>query len=353
MNFDNIGLSTIKDSTAFKKIQFFSKINFSYIFNVKSDFETNFNKIDNFYKNDLILISSLNYGTQRQHSYTSLNSTLPLNTTLLDYKSSKKFFNYNMNFTYKNNSDNLNLNRLNCTNNNDILYGSSIKYNFKFLLKNLKYFNLSNLNYYFTLSNFPINLDIDSDAKQPTNAFKYLLASTSFKKKTLHNLPQLNNTLNSSDLQIIPNFNNFSNTLLNSSTTLKDKNIKSSNSQFLASERTPRLISNLSNSSYRLNLLPSIPNYLTFMDSKINKINMSQYNLYNSSLLNWPDTNIDLKLHNNIVRMPTSYTPPAMSNNPFFLNTSFDFFAKNKDDITPMVLRSKEESAPSHVFNTY
>jgi hypothetical protein len=42
-----------------------------------------------------------------------------------------------------------------------------------------------------------------------------------------------------------------------------------------------------------------------------------------------------------------------MSNNPLFNNTSFDFFAKGKDDSTPMVLRSKEESAPSHVFNTY
>jgi len=42
-----------------------------------------------------------------------------------------------------------------------------------------------------------------------------------------------------------------------------------------------------------------------------------------------------------------------MSNNPFFSNASFDFYDKGKDDVTPMVLRSKEESAPSHVFNTY
>jgi hypothetical protein len=42
-----------------------------------------------------------------------------------------------------------------------------------------------------------------------------------------------------------------------------------------------------------------------------------------------------------------------MSNNPHFTNTSFDFFNKGKDDVTPMVLRSKEESAPMHTFNTY
>jgi hypothetical protein len=42
-----------------------------------------------------------------------------------------------------------------------------------------------------------------------------------------------------------------------------------------------------------------------------------------------------------------------MSNNPYFTNTSFDFYSKGKDDVTPMVLRSKEESAPTHAFDTY
>ena len=50
--------------------------------------------------------------------------------------------------------------------------------------------------------------------------------------------------------------------------------------------------------------------------------------------------------------MPINHSP-IMSNNPYFSNTSFDFYDKGQDDNTPMVLRSKEESAPSHVFNTY
>jgi|TARA_B100001093_G_C26274054_1_gene778163 hypothetical protein len=50
--------------------------------------------------------------------------------------------------------------------------------------------------------------------------------------------------------------------------------------------------------------------------------------------------------------MPTAHIP-IMSNNPYFTNTSFDFFEKGADDVTPMVLRSKEESAPIHTFNTY
>lgn len=320
---------------------------------MKSDFETNFSKIDNFYKNDLVLMSSLSYGTQRQHNYNSLTSSLPLNTTLLDYQSNKKLLDYNMGFDYKLRDTGLNLNRLTYNTRISPSYGSFIKYNFQFLYKNLKNTNLAQFNYYLSLSNFSINFDIDSDLKQPTNAFKYLLGNNNFRKKSLYKVSQLNEDLNFSDLTITPNFNNFSNMFLNSNSFLKEKNLKSPNSQYLASERTPRLISNLTNSVYRLNLLPSMPNYTNLLNFKINNISVNQCNLYDFSLLNWPDYNTHLKLHNNIVHMPITHTPPRMSNNPFFLNTSFDFFTKNKDDITPMVLRSKEESAPPHVFNTY
>jgi hypothetical protein len=50
--------------------------------------------------------------------------------------------------------------------------------------------------------------------------------------------------------------------------------------------------------------------------------------------------------------MPNSHTP-IMSNNPNFINTSYDFFEKNEDDLTPNMLKSKDESAPIHIFNTY
>jgi hypothetical protein len=50
--------------------------------------------------------------------------------------------------------------------------------------------------------------------------------------------------------------------------------------------------------------------------------------------------------------MPNSHIP-IKSNNPYFTDTSYDFFPKGQDDVTPMVLRGKEESTPIHVFNTY
>jgi hypothetical protein len=97
MNLDNIGVSTVKDSTAFKKIQFFSKTNPSNLFSVKSDFQNSFNKINSFYINDVLLNKSNNYGMDRQHTYTSLSSSLPMFSTLIDYKSVNKLFTYNLN----------------------------------------------------------------------------------------------------------------------------------------------------------------------------------------------------------------------------------------------------------------
>jgi hypothetical protein len=97
MNLDNIGISTLKDSTAFKKIQFFSKTNPTTLFNVKSDFQNSLNKLNSFFINDLDLNQSYTYGLDRQHAYTSLSSTLPMFSTLMDSKGINKFFDYNLN----------------------------------------------------------------------------------------------------------------------------------------------------------------------------------------------------------------------------------------------------------------
>merc|ERR1712070_367669 len=116
---DNIGVSTIKDSTAFKKIQFFSKTNPSNIFNVKSDFQNSFQKINNYYINDLDLNNSYTYGMDRQHTYTSLSTTLPNFSTLIDNNSVNKFLSYNFNVNYtdtSSNFSNLKSNRLNYDN---------------------------------------------------------------------------------------------------------------------------------------------------------------------------------------------------------------------------------------------
>jgi hypothetical protein len=97
-NLDNIGISTIKDSTAFKKIQFFSKTNPTSLFSVKSDFQNSFKRINKLFITDLNFNESYSYGLDRQQTHTSLATLLPMSTTLIDYKGLNKYFSYNVNY---------------------------------------------------------------------------------------------------------------------------------------------------------------------------------------------------------------------------------------------------------------
>jgi hypothetical protein len=248
MNLDNIGVSTIKDSTAFKKIQFFSKTNPTNLFNVKSDFQNSFKKINNLYLNDLELNNSYTYGMDRQHTYTSLSSTLPNFTTLLDNKSINKFFNYNLNSQFTNLSNNLlSINRFDYSKNSkeSLLYEKLILRLYKLMPNTLG--NNINFSLFLTIPNYTSVLSAENDSKQYSNSFKFLLDSK-LKKKSLYNLNLVfnNNLLNNFSLG-----NTFVNNLYNTENTLKFKDNKSSNAQFLGSERTVRLLTNLNSNSFK------------------------------------------------------------------------------------------------------
>jgi hypothetical protein len=248
MNLDNIGVSTIKDSTAFKKIQFFSKTNPTNLFNVKSDFQNSFKKINNLYLNDLELNNSYTYGMDRQHTYTSLSSTLPNFTTLLDNKSINKFFNYNLNSQFTNLSNNsLSINRFDYSKNSkeSLFYENLILRLYKLMPNTLG--NNINFSLFLTIPNYTSVLSAENDSKQYSNSFKFLLDSK-LKKKSLYNLNLVfnNNLLNNFSLG-----NTFVNNLYNTENTLKFKDNKSSNAQFLGSERTVRLLTNLNSNSFK------------------------------------------------------------------------------------------------------
>jgi len=50
--------------------------------------------------------------------------------------------------------------------------------------------------------------------------------------------------------------------------------------------------------------------------------------------------------------MTPSHTA-VYSNNQEFVDKSYDKYVVGKDEQTPEVLKSKEETAPSHIFTTY
>jgi hypothetical protein len=59
-----------------------------------------------------------------------------------------------------------------------------------------------------------------------------------------------------------------------------------------------------------------------------------------------------LPLVSNKLTTPLTHNPRP-SNNPLISDLTFDRFLKNEEDLVPQLLQSKEESAPTHVFNTY
>jgi hypothetical protein len=288
MNLDNIGVSTVKDSTAFKKIQFFSKTNPTNLFSVKSDFQNSFKKVNNLYLNDLELNNSYTYGMDRQHTYTSLLTTLPNFSTLMDNKSIDKFFNYNYNWSHKKlNSNFLNLNRLDYAKNNKELlpYESLILNIYKLMPNNLNTNNLD-LSLFFSIPNITSVIGAENDSKQYPNSFKFLL-DTKLKKKTLYNLnlkfsnPEFNEYLCNDKSYS----GSFVNKLYNTENTLKFKDYKSSNAQFLGSERTVRLLTNLNSNSFKWNTSFS-PNTPTSLTNNLLQDGSSQKLIHSSSFSN-------------------------------------------------------------------
>jgi hypothetical protein len=254
MNLDSIGISTVKDSTAFKKIQFFSKTNPTNLFSIKSDFQNSFHKLNNFYSTDLSFNESYSYGLDRQHTHTSLSSSLPMSSTLVDHKGLDKFFSYNLNreweFSKKNS---LNLNRLNTEPRKSLSIEGLVSDINAVTLNTFKSMSTAvDFSLFLKVPNISNILSSESDSKQYSNVLKYTLNSK-HKKKTIHNLTYSLNNLVSLNTNTLPLdlTNSFSNHTQTPENTLKFKDYKSSNAQFLGSERTPRLLTNLNSNSYK------------------------------------------------------------------------------------------------------
>ena len=95
-NLNDAGISTLKDSSAFKKIQYFSKTNPQALTSTTTDFSLKYNKLANLYLSDNVTTSTNSYGTFRQHNYTSTLATTNNTNTLLDPKSINMFSEYTL-----------------------------------------------------------------------------------------------------------------------------------------------------------------------------------------------------------------------------------------------------------------
>lgn len=96
MKFSDLGTNNVKDSTAFKKIQYFSKTNPQQLYGNVSEFNLRYKKLADLYLNDSEPTQTNTYGTLRQHNFTSLASSTNNFNSLLDSKSLDTFMDYNV-----------------------------------------------------------------------------------------------------------------------------------------------------------------------------------------------------------------------------------------------------------------
>jgi collagenase-like PrtC family protease len=105
MKFSDLGIDHLKDSSTFKKIQYFSKSNPQKLYSNLDEFSLKYKKISDLYLSDHDHLSTSNYAIKRQHNYTSKKSLLNNSSTLLDSKSVNTMLSYNYNLSSNLNQD--------------------------------------------------------------------------------------------------------------------------------------------------------------------------------------------------------------------------------------------------------
>jgi len=136
----------------------------------------------------------------------------------------------------------------------------TVSYNYtKILPLTNKALNNLDLSLILKLPNLPSILSSENDSKQYSNPFKFVL-NPKYKKKLIWNLNYLMN--DHTNLDLVRSTETFTAKLFNTENILKFKDYKSSNLQFLGSERTSRLLTNINNSAFKWNTASS-PNVIT------------------------------------------------------------------------------------------
>ena len=340
LNFNDLGMSTVKDSTAFKKIQYFSKTNPQTLYTNLSDFNLKYKKISNLYLTDSLPNNTPSYGTFRQHNYSSTMALTNSFNSLLDTKSLNAFLEYNNGLTVTTQKPSMNYN-LNTSSRENVLSTNSNTLRLQAITESSSGTSNAAL---MKLINYPTITSLissETDAKKFKNSFKYLLSAKWGKKTFLSN-----DALRVENLPFVSKF-------FNEGLAYRFKDLKSSNQQFLTSDRNTRLLNTLSPNKTILNFNEKGNNLnSTVYSSVVNSTSNPQERLFGSASLSWPDSMSLQKLINNNTVFTASHTP-LLNKNSSTYPLAFDKYNKGEDDLTPSILRSKEESAPNFIFNSY
>jgi hypothetical protein len=323
INFNDLGSSTLNVASSFKKIQFFSKTNFASLFNNPSEFSLKYKKINDLYLNDYKSQDSLYYGINRQHNFSSINSTTNSFNSQLDNKGVDLAISYNhgADSTFNNNSlESMDLSRFNSNENTS--------------MKNI--LSVSNL----------VNTGSSNKALNISKEFSNL--NSSFENNS--NSPSVSTNLGSEDLPTFSTNNSSLVSNISSDHVYKSSYVDSPNQKVLSSDRNVRSINLVNPNKNNPNFVePSeYANLNTYLSNTSG--GSTDYNLLiNSSNNRSVDkiANISLKTD---TTLPISHIPTG-SKGSNLVNISFDKFKSS--NMSPSLFASREELAPNYIFNSY
>jgi hypothetical protein len=112
-DFYKVGLSSMQDSSAFKKIQYHSKSPSTSLFDSSTVGYSKFGVLSSLYNNNAKLINSKDYYTDRQDSYSALLSTQANLSSSLESNSVSKYLDYNFNLSVEQKSNSFALSNAN------------------------------------------------------------------------------------------------------------------------------------------------------------------------------------------------------------------------------------------------
>ena len=345
INFQDAGLNSLFESSSFKKIKSFSKINKNPLYFSYNFFTSKYKNFSKLYLNDDLFYNSSFYGINRQHNFLTNASMLKNKTFFLNFKSINKLLNFNFKTTIQDDFNFIQNSKLNFKKEFNTYYiifnnyfNSIINYN---LLKHhsINFVNLNNYSNIFTLIN-------NNSDKKPLFFLNYKIFNKKIFKKNLFNFNHSNSITNLTEQHLF-----FKNTYSNFFKNIKKFTLFSANQSKLSSEKYLRKNLFFLTSPHNYNINFNI-NTIAF---KNKNFNMNQTNLITTYLNSKTNFFNNLNLLNNISKsFYTDYpSSPIFSNNPIFSKINYDdskfSFIKN----SPIILQTKEDSLPLSIPTIY
>jgi hypothetical protein len=252
-DFSKIGLSSVKDSSAFKKIQYHSKSPSSSLFGSSNLGYSRLEALNSLYNNSVGLAGAKDYYTDRQDNYTSVLSSQLGNRSSLESNSLNKYLSYNFGLDAENPNPGFFNNVPGSNLNDDYFEDHASSTTAASVVLSPSNLTSAGLNLGKQLNTYDVNAT--SDGKYYNNAIRSLLSPSIYRKSAA----EADETTNV-DLQVSNNLTTITQKFSNTEKISRFKDLKSPNMGFLSSDKNSRLIAKMQSSKGQHNFSSSTNN---------------------------------------------------------------------------------------------